>query len=183
MPAPPAARPPSVRPAAATAPLHAVPRAQDGRVLRVAVEGAGVVITIARGSDDGVGPSWSAELVGSAGRPLPDGTCEIVAVEPRVTRCRLRRTDVPPVPRVRLGPPVARVMQYFIEDQAVTQAALEARLAALVLEAPNMVSEGEMPDGFTRQRRARDPATGRLYQYIEVVTTTRHTRRIVAEGP
>jgi hypothetical protein len=92
---PPPPRPPTGNP----------PPPMRARVLRTDVQGDRTIVTVGRGSQDGVGKTWTANLVDGNDKLIPNGTCVIIRIEKRTTVCALKVTpdQVDASPFVRLS--------------------------------------------------------------------------------
>jgi hypothetical protein len=79
-----------------------------GRVIKNEVQGRDVVITIAVGSDQGVGKGWTGRVLrGNTDSPIDGGEVTVVRVGKRETigKVRLTTDQVAANPKVRLSPP------------------------------------------------------------------------------
>jgi len=79
-----------------------------GRVIKNEVQGGDVVITIAVGSDQGVGKGWTGRVLrGDSENPLDGGDVTVIRVGKRETvgKVRLTTDQVSANPRVKLSPP------------------------------------------------------------------------------
>jgi hypothetical protein len=79
-----------------------------GRVIKNEVQGSDVVITIAVGSDQGVGKGWSGRVLrGDSDAPIDGGDVQVIRVGKRETIGKVRLTidQVAQNPKVKLSPP------------------------------------------------------------------------------
>jgi hypothetical protein len=79
-----------------------------GRVIKNEVQGSDVVITIAVGSDQGIGKGWSGRVLrGDSDTPIDGGDVQVIRVGKRETIGKVRLTidQVAQNPKVKLSPP------------------------------------------------------------------------------
>jgi hypothetical protein len=79
-----------------------------GRVIKNEVQGSDVVITIAVGSDQGVGKGWTGRVLrGNTDTPIDGGEVQVIRIGKRETigKVRLTTDQIQANPKVKLSPP------------------------------------------------------------------------------